>query len=109
MLRRRTGIFLTAVGLIVLAACEFEDLIESNPDAFQIVLEPRTAELEALGDTIRLSAELETSDGLLRPRAKITWRSLDPEIATVSSSGLVRAVAVGTARIEASVSSLADT
>ena len=109
MLRRRTRILLTAVGLVVLAACEFEDLIESNPDAFRIVLEPRTAELEALGDTIRLSAELETSDGLLSPRAKISWRSLDPEIATVDSDGLVRAVAVGTARIEASVSSLADT
>ncbi|HEX7090799.1 MAG TPA: Ig-like domain-containing protein [Longimicrobiales bacterium] len=98
-----------AVGLVVASACEFGDLIESNPDAFRIVLEPSTAELEALGDTIRLSAELETADGLLSPRAKISWRSLDPEIATVSPDGLVRAEAVGTARIEASVSSLADT
>src|SRR5690606_16083788 len=82
--------------------------IDSDPESVQIVLSPASATLEALGDTIRIAAEVSV-DGVPVPGAPLSWRSLDPGIATVDRNGRVVAVQPGTARIEVSVSSRSET
>lgn len=52
------------------------------------------------GESVTLTAKLNPSDA---KKADIIWKSCDPGIATVSSNGVVKCVAAGTARIEASV------
>ena len=59
--------------------------------------------LEARGDTASLTA---LSDGAT---ATAEWESLDPSIVTVTPGGLATAVSVGTARVQASFGSAADT
>lgn len=102
----RAGLLL--VGLVCLGACEYEDLINADPESIQIVLSPRTATLEALGDTVRISAEVSV-DGVPVPSAPLSWRSLNPDVATVDRNGKVLAVRPGTAEIEVSVSSRSET
>ena len=102
----RAGLVL--LGLLVLGACEYQDLIDSDPESVQIALSPRAATLEALGDTVRISAEVSV-DGVPVPSAPLSWRSLNPDIATVDRNGKVVAVRPGTAEIEVSVSSRSET
>src|SRR5690606_2592442 len=102
----RTGLLL--FGLVCLGGCEYQDVIDSDPESVQIVLSPASATLEALGDTIRIAAEVSV-DGVPVPGAPLSWRSLDPGIATVDRNGRVVAVQPGTARIEVSVSSRSET
>lgn len=52
------------------------------------------------GESVMLTAKLNPSDA---KKTGIFWRSLNPEIATVSNNGVVKCIAAGTARIEASV------
>src|SRR5690606_40069267 len=80
----RAGLVL--LGLLVLGACEYQDLIDSDPESVQIALSPRAATLEALGDTVRISAEVSV-DGVPVPSAPLSWRSLNPDIATVDRNG----------------------
>lgn len=102
----KTGLLLA--GLLGLGACEYQDLINVDPESIEIVLSPRTATLEALGDTVRISAEVSV-DGVPVPSAPLTWRSLNPGVATVDRNGKVEAVRPGTAAIEVSVSSRSAT
>ncbi len=55
----------------------------------------------AVGSTIALSPSAYTSEGIPRPDAKVTWKSLTPAVAKVDASGMLTAVAPGTAKIEA--------
>lgn len=52
-----------------------------------------------IGGQRALRAQIEKSDGSLHP-ATLAWRSEDPEIATVSPSGVISAVRPGRVRIE---------
>jgi hypothetical protein len=55
----------------------------------------------AVGSAIALSAWAFTGDGIPRPDAKITWKSLTPAVAKVDAGGVLTAVAPGTAKIGA--------
>ncbi|HEX7050965.1 MAG TPA: Ig-like domain-containing protein [Longimicrobiales bacterium] len=68
---------------------------------------PRADTLNAIGDTLELSATVVAGDSVLDD-ATISWSSLDPEIATVSE-GRVVGVTNGTARITAVSGDAADT
>ena len=57
--------------------------------------------LTALGDTLRLSAEVLDGNEQAITGTAVTWVSDDTEVATVNHTGLVRAVGNGTATIKA--------
>src|SRR5207237_718946 len=55
----------------------------------------------ARGDTSRLVATARNHDGATVATAAVSWSSSDPAVATVSSAGLVTAMAPGTASVTA--------
>lgn len=55
------------------------------------------------GDTIRLSARLVDVAGNGVPAGAVTWQSIQPDVATVSATGLVSALRGGTAVVVATV------
>ncbi|HEX2079833.1 MAG TPA: Ig-like domain-containing protein [Longimicrobium sp.] len=73
-----------------------------------VVVSPDTATLQAT-QTRRLTATArDAAGGVLTDRA-VAWTALDPAVATVSPAGEVLAVAVGQARVVATVEAKADT
>ena len=66
-----------------------------------VAVVPDAASLGALGDTVRLSAEAFDANGGAVAGAEFSWESSNEAVATVSASGLVTAVANGTATITA--------
>ena len=71
------------------------------PRPTTITVSPATAELTALGATVQLSAEVRDQNGQVMAGTTVTWASSAPAVATVGASGLVTAVANGTATITA--------
>ncbi len=69
----------------------------------QLNIIPATAILEEPGDQIQLGASVVDQVGGAILNMPVEWSSSDPSIATVSESGLVTAVASGTAVIHAEV------
>jgi uncharacterized protein YjdB len=68
-----------------------------------VVVAPGTPTLAALGDTVRLTAQAEDSNGDPVSGVSITsWNSSDESVATVDTEGLVTAVSNGVATISAS-------
>ncbi|MGS3403952.1 Ig-like domain-containing protein [Citrobacter amalonaticus] len=65
---------------------------------------PETASVN-VGDTTSLTATQAPVDAT----DTVTWESSDPEVATVSASGVVTGVAAGTATITAKVRTFTDT
>ena len=82
-----------------LAGCADETLPPSAPATLSITNPP--TELMALGDTVRLEVEVRDQYGQAMEGRAVAWMSDDPAVATVSASGVVKAVGVGTATIMA--------
>jgi hypothetical protein len=85
----------------------FTATVIAGPAAL-LVASPEAAYLN-VGDTVRVRGSLRDQYGNTIVGQSITYSTLDPTLATVNSSGLVTAVAVGTARVVAEASSRADT
>jgi uncharacterized protein YjdB len=66
-----------------------------------LTLEPTTAMLLP-GESVRITPEAVHEDGSTTVVAKVTWKSLKPEVATVDSTGLVLALAPGKSIVQAS-------
>ena len=64
------------------------------PAPTTIAVTPDTVALAALGDTVRLSAELLDESGRMLPGAEVAWASVDTMVATVDSAALVTAAGV---------------
>ena len=62
-----------------------------------------SAETIRVGDTVQFEARETLSNGQTRVATSATWGSDNPAVATVSQTGLVTAVGVGTATIFADV------
>ena len=75
------------------------------PRATTVTVTPATAELTALGATVRLSADVRDQNGQAMAGAAVSWASGAADVATVSSSGLVTAAGNGAATITASAGS----
>ena len=73
-----------------------------------VSVSPRAGEL-TVGQQSQLSAS--TTDALGRPIAGtgVTWTSINPEVATVASSGVVTGVSTGEAKIVANAAQFSDT
>lgn len=67
-----------------------------------IVVTPATAQL-TVGATTALSASVRNQRDSVLTNRVVTWASASPAVATVSTTGVVTAVAAGTARITATV------
>ncbi|MBX6363196.1 MAG: Ig-like domain-containing protein [Gemmatimonadetes bacterium] len=75
--------------------------------AVRVPNSPQT--ITALGDTLRLVGAAVFATGDTVTGSTVQWRTLDPNVVEVSSSGLVRALAEGTARLIASFGSFEAT
>ena len=69
---------------------------------------PESAVFTSLGDTVRFSAQVRDQNGQVLSGASVTWTSADPSVASVSASGLARAVADGATTITAAVGGALD-
>ena len=75
------------------------------PRPTTVTVSPATTELTALGATVQLSAAVRDQNGQAMAGATVTWVSSAVGVATVNTSGLVTAVANGTATITATAGS----
>ncbi|MDE2979919.1 MAG: Ig-like domain-containing protein [Gemmatimonadota bacterium] len=66
-----------------------------------VTVEPDSILFSALGDTVRLAAEVRDQVGRVMVGASLSWASADTLVASVDSAGLVTAVGNGTARVTA--------
>ena len=77
-----------------------EAVVTVMQSAGSVVVSPAAATI-ALGDTVRLAAEVFDENGHLVAGAEFSWASSDVSVATVDASGLVRGAGEGTATITA--------
>ena len=68
-----------------------------------VLVSPPSLDFIALGDTMRAMAAVSDEDGQPIVGAAVGWSSDYPDVATIDSTGLVTAVAEGTATITATV------
>src|SRR5262245_22741519 len=104
----RAGYPLSALAMLCLllggvecAAVDTPTPTAVDPPA-SLAVSPKHDTLNAIGDTVLLVAAARDRNGQSMPGAHITWRSLEPAIATVTTSGAVISKGDGSARIIAS-------
>lgn len=86
----------------ILAVWIFYAACSSDPDAASTVtLDPASATMVSLGETLTLTATARTSEGQEVAGASFTWSSSNDAVATVEQSGLVTAAANGTVTVTA--------
>ncbi|HZO18433.1 MAG TPA: Ig-like domain-containing protein [Gemmatimonadaceae bacterium] len=73
-----------------------------------VTVTPATASVDS-GKTVQLTATLRDANGATLTGRAVTWTSLNPGVATVSSSGLVTGVKSGTANVYALSEGKSDT
>ena len=71
------------------------------PRATTVEVTPATAELTALGETVRFAAQVLDQNGQTMAGAAVAWSSGDASVATVDAGGLATAVGNGTTKITA--------
>ena len=70
-----------------------------------VAVTPDSVSLMALGDTVRLSAEVLDQAGRPMPGAAVAWSSADPAVVSVDSTGLVRAEGSGATTVTSTAGS----
>ncbi len=106
MIRHRTMIRLCAVlaAVALVKGCGDGDGPTETPEAprpMTLTVIPLTAELNALGATVQLAADVRDQIGGVVAGATVTWQSSTPAVATVDGSGLVTAAGNGEATVTA--------
>ena len=76
-------------------------LVVAEPTPTTVAVTPDTVALMALGDTVRLVAEVRDQLGRVMEDEPVTWVSGDTMVAAVDSAGLVTAVGTGATRVTA--------
>ena len=74
-------------------------LVVAEPTPTTVAVTPDTVALMALGDTVRLVAEVRDQLGRVMEDEPVTWVSGDTIVAAVDSAGLVTAVGTGATRV----------
>ena len=72
-----------------------------------IVIEPKSATLRSIGESVSFTASVQDMNGNPIPGAKVTWSSSNPAVASVDADGKVTAVAHGSIEITATSGDLA--
>jgi hypothetical protein len=104
-MRNRVRIWLAAA--LLAGACS--DSTGPGDGARRVVIDPGEGTLQALQDTLALSAVVTDASGRPLPGVPVEWASLDPAVASVDALGRVVSRDAGTARITASSGTAADT
>ena len=73
---------------------------EAAPNVAAIVVSPSSSTI-ALNAQLPLQAQVQDESGATVPDAAITWTVQDPRIVSISETGVVRALAVGTSQVAA--------
>jgi len=73
---------------------------DATPQVAAIVVSPASSTL-ALNSQLPLQAQVQDGSGAVVPDADITWTVQDPRIVSISASGVVRGLAVGTSQVAA--------
>lgn len=106
MLRKMSvGSLVAALSLASIVACS--ESIGPDPDDVAGVLIFTTQNTVLVGQTLQLSGRAVTY-ALVRVDDRVTWRSSNTAIATVSSTGLVTGVAAGGVSIIATAGDFSD-
>lgn len=85
------------------------ELVDKAPPGAVLTLDPARATLLP-GENLRLLSKAALADGTDLPLTRITWTSLNPDIATVDTTGVVTGVAVGNGAVQATTANgLTDT
>ena len=79
------------------------------PRPTTVAVTPANAELTALGEAVRFSAEVRDQSGQVMAATAVTWSSDDGSVAMVDAAGLATAVGNGTATITATARSAEGT
>jgi hypothetical protein len=110
-MRSLGGVLAAASGLTLLgfAACDDSTGPDTSRDVASVVVTPDTRTFTAINDSARLAAEARNPAGGTISGTTFVWSSLENNIASVDQTGMVKAKAVGTARIVASASGKSDT
>ena len=103
----KTAMAVGATAMLVLSCGD--GAVEPTPPPAPVVttvtVSPDSVALTALGQTVRLTAEVRDQNDNAMPGAAVTWASSDAAAATVDATGLVTAVANGSAVITATAGS----
>ena len=91
------------------SACTDEPAGILSEEPASLSVTPATAGSVGIGSRVQLTAEVRVADGRVATNAAVSWTSGNPEVATVSSKGLVTAVGPGTAVITAMVGGVSTT
>jgi hypothetical protein len=86
--------------LAYLAACGTDPRVPTT-----VVVNPTTLTFTAVGEEQQLSSSITDQDGAALPSETTSWSSSDPEVATVTGTGLVTARGPGSAEIIATAGS----
>ena len=107
----RTTRMLTTLlaGALALAACESGDPASPSEVAEIRILSGSQAVAVRVDGAVKLEARGFDARGRVISGLAIDWQSLDPEVAEVDGAGRVTGLAVGEARIVATLGALADT
>jgi hypothetical protein len=84
--------------LLAVAACEQVEV--SVVEVARVEVTPANATVQ-VNATTRYTAAVLNSSGVPLPGRHVAWRMVDPGVAEVDASGLVRGLAAGTTRVEA--------
>ena len=103
---KRTDAFSALLFSLLLGSCGGEDTPTAptptpTPVATSITLSATSLSFSSLGETSQLSATVKDQNEATMSGASVTWSSSSASVATVSSTGLVTAVANGTTTITA--------
>ncbi len=96
-----------AGALALAGSCTEDTPTVPQPFAMTVVAPSPLLLLDALGDTVRLTAEVRDQAGVAMRYASVEWSSSDERVATVDSTGLVTAVGNGTATVTAASGAVA--
>ena len=110
--RRPGGAALALAGLVWAAGCGDGGTEPLSPDPSRpaaLTVTPASGELAAIGDTLRLTAEVRDQNGNVMTGAEVAWAGGDTSVAAVDSAGLVTAAGKGTATITAASGGAAGT
>ena len=98
---------LMSIALVILTVCGKDSPTQPKPPepparvATSIQITPSSTTLNALGNTIQITAKVYDQSNVVMEGALVTWSTSDESVATVSAGGLVTAVRNGVARITA--------
>ena len=98
---RRTAAWLAAAAVWSCSGSATTDASAGGGTIASIEVSPPTSSL-AVGAQLPLTAVARDIDGKIVPSASLVWSVRDPSIASVSSSGVVTGVALGTTQVAAS-------